>query len=137
MHYNELEYKGLNLMDQVGTVELAIHAKLKMIHVYDTQQIVDPEYDFRTKNYRLTDEFFKMAQVLMQKSFLEKNIEDSLQSWVDSITWIFYSSKNAVKAYKNKEMLVLHFSELAQMDEQQLFDKNYYPKYVTRLLSEK
>ncbi|ATP41102.1 aminopeptidase [Solibacillus sp. R5-41] len=136
MNYNELEYKGLNLMDKVGTVELAINADLKVIHVFDTQQIVDPEYDFQTKNYRLSDGFFKMAHVLMQKSFLEKSIEEPLHSWVDSITWFFYGSKNAVKAYKNKVMLVVPFSEFTHLNEQQLIDKSYYPKYVSRLLSE-
>ncbi|MGE7023994.1 aminopeptidase [Solibacillus cecembensis] len=136
MHFNELEYKGLNLMDQVGTVELAINTDLKVIHVFDTQQIVDPEYDFQTKNYRLTDSFFKMANVLLQKQLLEENKEKYFQSGVDSYTWIFYGSINAVKAYKNKEMIFVPSGELTQLNEQQLMDQSYYPKYVFRLLSE-
>lgn len=136
MHFNELEYKGLNLMDQVGTVELAINTDLKVIHVYDTQQIVDPEYDFQTKNYRLTDGFFKMANVLLQKQLLGENKEKHFQFEVDSFTWIFYGSINAVKAYKNKEMIFVPPGELSQLNEKQLIDQSYYPKYVFRLLSE-
>lgn len=136
MAFNELEYKGLNLLDQVGTVELAINAQLKVIHVYDTQQIVDPEYDFQTKNYRLSDGFFQMASVLMQKQFIDATKDGQCQTWVDTITWLFYGSRNCVKAYKNKEMSVVQVEQFSQSSEQQWMEQGYYSKYVYRILSE-
>ncbi|MEK4426220.1 hypothetical protein [Solibacillus sp. FSL K6-1523] len=36
-------------MDQVGTVELTIKAELKVIHVYEPEQIVDSKYDIQPK----------------------------------------------------------------------------------------
>ena len=79
MKLNELEYKGLNLFDEIGAVEIALNAKHQTIHVYDTAQIVEPEYHFASKNYVLSEGFYKMATVLMQKQFFEKKLEQSLQ----------------------------------------------------------
>jgi hypothetical protein len=69
MKIQELEYKGLNLLDVVGTVEIAIDTINKTIHVYDVQQIVEPEYHFQSKAFVLSDGFFNMARVLKQKQF--------------------------------------------------------------------
>ena len=69
----QLEYRGLNLYDLVDTVEIAIDADLQMIHIYDTQQIVEPEYDFSTKSYMLSEGFWKMAKTIKEKQFFLEN----------------------------------------------------------------
>ena len=43
MVIQQMEYRGLNLHDVIGSVEIAIDADLNTIHIYDTNHIVEPE----------------------------------------------------------------------------------------------
>ena len=128
MKIQELEYRGLNLLDVVGTVEVAIDAANKIIHIYDIQHIVEPEYHFQTKSYTLSEGFFKMASVLKQKPFLQNNKEDNLNFWVAQYTWIFYCSNQSIKYYRHGKMIV---PTKNQLEGQEHF---YYPKYLHRTI---
>lgn len=136
MHIQELEYKGINLMDVVGTVEIAIDSDLNTIHVYDTDQIVEPEYNFKTKNYVLSEGFYKMAKVLKEKQFFLKNNENNLNNWIESHCWIFYSSKNSIKEYMDGEMGLLQMASFINENDAPEVDSKYYRKYINRLKSE-
>lgn len=126
MQIQELEYRGLNLMDAIGTVEVAIDAANKKIHIYDTEHIVEPEYHFQTKSYTLSDGFFKMASLLKQKQFFLKNSEENLERWVEQYTWIFYCSNQTIKYYDDGKMSV---PTKNQLRDQENF---YYAKYLYR-----
>ena len=70
MVIQQLEYRGLNLHDVIGSVEIAIDVDLNTIHIYDTDHIVEPEYDFLTKNFKLSEGFWKMANVINRKAII-------------------------------------------------------------------
>lgn len=127
MKIQELEYRGLNLMDVVGTVEVAIDAASKSIHIYDTQHIVEPEYHFQTKSYTLSEGFFKLANVLKQKQFFLSNDEKNIELWVAQHTWIFYCSNQSIKVYRNGKMTVTTKNQLQERE------NLYYPKYFGRM----
>lgn len=129
MKIQELEYRGLNLMDVVGTVEIAIDANKKTIHVYDKQQIVEPEYHFQTKSYILSEGFFKLAKVLKQKQFFLLSNVENLEQWVQMHQWIFYCSNDSIKKYSNGEMVVIQNNQLKQFET----ESQYYPKYFSRM----
>lgn len=133
MKLNELEYKALNLMDEVTTVEIALDEKKQTIHVCDLANAVEPEYDFVTKKYKLSEEFYKMAEVLMQKQFFERKIDQTLEQWVNFVTWNFYSSKRTIKSYKFGKMHICTYEQFHSMSEQHWVEFGYYPKYVKRL----
>lgn len=102
--YAQLQYQGLNLLDEVGTVQITIDYEASIIHIYDTQQIVAPEYDFIVKNYTLTSSFYQMAAAIRQKNFLQIDEHLSLEQWVDNSTWYFYGITHFVKRYANGTM---------------------------------
>lgn len=129
MTIQQLEYKGLNLMDIVGTVELAIDAKNSTIHVFDVQQIVEPEYEFVTKSYILSEGFYKMAAVIKAKPLFLSGKELTLDGWVQAHRWVFYCSKQTVKQYENGNMTVYHKAQFLELGA----SGNYYSNYILRL----
>ena len=129
MTIHQLEYKGLTIMDEIGTVELAIDSKVSTIHVFDTQNIVEPEYDFATKGYRLSEGFYKMAGVLKEKPLLLASKELVLEQWIEAHCWIFYCSKQTIKHYEDGKMLIFAKHQFAQREE----IKKYYSNYILRL----
>ncbi|AWE08028.1 aminopeptidase [Lysinibacillus sp. 2017] len=133
MKIQELEYRGINLMDVVGTVEIAIDADRMTVHVFDTQQIVEPEYHFQTKSYTLSEGFFKLAIVLKQKQFFLESKDENLEQWIDLHTWIFYCSNQSIKKYGQGEMTVIQKEQFKQWIDQPEASLEYYPKYFLRL----
>lgn len=133
MQIQQLEYKGLNLMEVVSTVEIAIDACTTTIHIYDTQQVVEPEYDFATKNYLLSDGFYKMAGVLKAKPLLLSNKEMTLLSWIDAHRWVFYSSNQTIKEYEQGQMHTIQQEQFPFLELNTDFNKKYYSKYVNRI----
>lgn len=95
----ELEYRGLNIFDEISTVEVAIDESHKVIHIYDCNQVVEPEYNFTAKQYQMSEGYFKMANVLYDKKFYESNYQ-TLKEWIMGITWIFYGSKKSIIKYQ-------------------------------------
>lgn len=129
MTIHQLEYKGLNIIDVVGTVELAIDIEASTIHVFDIQQIVEPEYDFVTKGFRLSEGFYKMAGVLKEKPLFLVGKELPLEQWIEVQCWIFYCSKQTIKHYENGKMINFVKHQFAQLEE----TKKYYSNYISRL----
>ena len=129
MTIQQLEYKGLNLMDVIGTVEIAIDSKVNTIHLFDTQQIVEPEYDFVTKSYILSEGFYKMAGILKGKPLFLGNKELSFEQWIEAHRWVFYCSKQTIKCYENGQMTIYSKQQFAQFES----TKKYYSKYILRL----
>lgn len=129
MTIHQLEYKGLNLMDVVGTVELAIDTKVKTIHIFDTQQIVEPDYDYVSKGYRLSDGFYKMADVLKKKPFFSTEIGITTVQWINMYRWVFYCSKQMIKQYENGCIRVYTKDQFSLLEK----DETYYLNYISRL----
>lgn len=128
MTIQQLEYRGLNLHDVIGSVEIAIDADLNTIHIYDTDYIVEPEYDFLTKTFTLSEGFWKMTSVLKEKQFLLNDVK-SLELWVESLKWIFYSSGHSIKIYEQGEMVVYN----SYPNDKEIL---LYEKYFSRLTDE-
>ena len=133
MRLSEMEYKGLNLMDEVGTVEIALDEERNVIHVFDINHIVEPEYHFSDKTYVLSDGFAKLAEVLKSKYFFVEKKDLELAEWIGSFTWQFYSSNQTVKTFKNGEFTIIPVDALSSKEESALIQMGFYPKYVDRL----
>lgn len=133
MQLSEMEYKGLNLMDEVGTVEIALDEERNAIHVFDVNHIVEPDYHFSDKTYVLSDGFAKLAEVLKSKYFFVEKKDMEIAKWIESFTWQFYSSNRTVKTFKNGEFTIIHAVSLSSTDESELIQMGLYPKYVERL----
>lgn len=129
MPIQQLEYQGLNLYDVVDTVEIAIDEDLKVIHIYDTQHIVEPEYDFSTKSYMLSEGFWKMAKTIKEKQFFLENDESNLNLWITPFKWVFYSSNQVIKIFEEGKMKTHHISTCSE-------DMLLYEKYFSRLKGE-
>ncbi|MEK3766397.1 MULTISPECIES: aminopeptidase [unclassified Solibacillus] len=129
MPIQQLEYRGLNLYDVVGTVEVAIDADLKQIHIYDTQHIVEPEYDFLSKSYILSEGFWKMAKIIKEKQLFLENDESNLNLWITPFKWVFYSSNQTIKVFEEGKMKIQPISSCAE-------DMLLYEKYFSRLKDE-
>lgn len=129
MVMQQMEYRGLNLHDVIGSVEIAIDADLNTIHIYDTDHIVEPEYDFLTKNFKLSEGFWKMAGVMKEKQLFLSNDEKRLDRWIESFKWVFYSSGLSIKIYKQGVMVDY---KIGYIDNEKLL----YEKYFSRLKDE-
>ncbi|MGN7479743.1 aminopeptidase [Solibacillus silvestris] len=129
MIIHQLEYRGLNLLDGIGTVEIAINPGLETIHIYDTNYIVEPEYDFSTGGYTLSEGFWKMAKAVKEKQFLKNNDENNLNLWTESFKWVFYSSNRSMKIYEKGEIVVFKLPHIEK-------DIQLYEKYFSRLKEE-
>ena len=135
MRLYEMEYKGLNLLDEVCTIEIALDVEYGTVHIFDTNYVVEPTYHFGRKEYELSEGFFKLAQVLKQKYFfVEKNSED-LEKWIKSLTWIFYSSNQSIKCFQGNTFSIISVKTIVNEDEQSLIAEKLYPKYVKRLIA--
>ncbi|MFS0875389.1 aminopeptidase [Solibacillus isronensis] len=129
MVIQQMEYRGLNLHDVIGSVEIAIDADLNTIHIYDTNHIVEPEYDFLTKNFKLSEGFWKMAGTIKEKQLFLSNDEKRLDRWIESFKWVFYSSGQSIKIYKQGVMVDY---KIGYIDNEKLL----YEKYFSRLTDE-
>ena len=129
MVIQQMEYRGLNLHDVIGSVEIAIDADINTIHIYDTDHIVEPEYDFLTKNFKLSEGFWKMAGIIKEKQLFLSNDEKRLDRWIESFKWVFYSSGQSIKIYKQGVMVNY---KIGYIDNEKLL----YEKYFSRLTDE-
>ena len=135
MRLYEMEYRGLNLLDEVCTVEIALNEVLSTVHIYDTNYVVEPTYHFGRKEYELSEGFFKLAEVLNQKYFFVEKKNESIGKWIEGLTWIFYSSNQSIKCYQKNTFSIIPLKMMINKDEQFLIDKNLYPKYINRLIA--
>ena len=133
MRLIELEYRGLNLMDEVGVVEIALDEGRNAIHVFDINHIVEPEYHFSDKSYVLSEGFAKLAVVLRSKHFFVEQREVKPAEWIEGFTWQFYSSNRMIKTYKEGRFTIINTAEVASKEEEALIQMGLYPKYVGRL----
>ncbi|MDN4494575.1 hypothetical protein [Ureibacillus aquaedulcis] len=91
----EVEYRGLNILDEISTVEIALDYQHNAIHIYDRNEVVEPEFNFSTRKYELSEGFFKMAKVLYNKRFFEVPSQ-AVEQWIDERIWVFYGSKKSI-----------------------------------------
>lgn len=123
----ELEYRGLNIFDEISTVEVAIDSIHKVIHMYDTNQVVEPEYNFSAKKYQMSDGFFKLAKVLYEKQFFASGSE-TVERWINEITWVFYGSKRSILIFE--ELRILEIPKLGASNS----EHSLYSKYIARVM---
>ncbi|MBD8522176.1 hypothetical protein [Lysinibacillus fusiformis] len=98
----QMEYRGLNLFDEISTVELAIDEEKQTIHVYDIGQVVSPIFNFDVSAYELSDGFYKMADILRHKKILTNQQDDSdltLSEWLIKNNAYFYIPNKRIKKY--------------------------------------
>ena len=136
MRFYEMEYKGLNLLDEVCTVEIALDVECDTVHIFDTNYVVEPTYHFGRKEYELNEGFFKLAEVLNQKYFFVEKKSENLKTWIDSLTWTFYSSNQTIKCYQGNTFSIRPLKMVMNQDEQSLMNEKLYPKYVNRLIAD-
>lgn len=127
----ELEYRGLNIMDEISTVEIALDDLHNTIHIYDTNEVVEPEFNFAAKRYEMSNGFFKMARVLYEKRFF-KTTSDSVDHWITEREWIFYGSKKSIVKYGGNTVIEIP-KEICLNDANHQLPQ-LYKKYVLRVL---
>ena len=127
----ELEYRGLNILDEISTVEIAIDELNKIIHIYDTNQVVEPEYNFSTKQFQMSDGFLKMSKVLYDKKFFNTQ-SDTVEHWINQTTWIFYGSRKSIIMYVEEN--IIEISKDKPTIENQIPRDCLHTKYVLRIL---
>ena len=135
MRLYEMEYKGLNLLDEVCTIEIALDVEYDTVHIFDTNYVVEPTYHFGRKEYELSEGFFKLAQVLKQKYFFVEKRNENIENWIESLTWIFYSSNQSIKCFQGNTFSIISVKAIVNEDEQSLIAEKLYPKYVKRLIA--
>ncbi|WP_107924798.1 hypothetical protein [Lysinibacillus parviboronicapiens] len=100
----QMEYRGLNLFDEISTVELAIDEARRTIHIFDIGQVVTPIFNFDVSAYELSEGFYKMADILRHKHILtvqQPASELTLSEWLITNNAYFYSPKQRIKKYAN------------------------------------
>ena len=127
----ELEYRGLNLLDEICTVEIAMDRLQKVIHIHDTNQVVEPEYNFSIKQFQMSEGFYKMAKIFYNKKFLELQSQTEIQ-WINEIVWVFYGSKKSI--FKYEEEAIIEIPKTQLLNEEQNLTHGLYTKYVLRVL---
>lgn len=97
----KFEYKALNLMDQVCTVEVAFDSSKHTVHVYDRDAAAYPMYDFSQKQFVASDEFITMQKVFEKKFLFEQN---GLESEKRNYRWVFYTPKKEILMYESEKL---------------------------------
>ena len=123
----QMEYRGLNLFDEISTVELAIDEEKQTIHIYDIGQVVSPIFNFDVSAYELSDGFYKMADILRHKKILTNEQAGSdltLSEWLIKNNAYFYIPKKRIKKYVQGSIVEI----VDRTMEQALFDE-----YVQRV----
>lgn len=117
----QMEYRGLNLFDEISTVELAIDEDKQTIHIYDIGQVVSPIFNFDVSAYELSDGFYKMADILRHKNILTNQQADSdltLSEWLIKNNAYFYIPNKRIKKYVQGSIVEI----VDRTMEQALFD---------------
>ncbi|KEK12073.1 hypothetical protein VO178_18645 [Lysinibacillus fusiformis] len=117
----QMEYRGLNLFDEISTVELAIDEEKQTIHIYDIGQVVSPIFNFDVSAYELSDGFYKMADILRHKKILTNQQADSdltLSEWLIKNNAYFYIPNKRIKKYVQGSIVEI----VDRTMEQALFD---------------
>ncbi|WP_052130276.1 hypothetical protein [Ureibacillus sinduriensis] len=125
----ELEYRGLSIMEEIRTVEIAIDEPKNIIHIYDKNEVIEPEFNFSTKQYQLGDGFFKMAEVLYKKTFFESKSQ-TVEQWINEWTWLFYGSKKSILKYEGVSITEIPKEKCKQ----EHINHPFYNKYLVRVL---
>ncbi|MFJ7734322.1 hypothetical protein ACIQXF_20945 [Lysinibacillus sp. NPDC097231] len=123
----QMEYRGLNLFDEISTVELAIDEEGQTIHIFDVGQVVSPIFNFDVSAYELSEGFYKMADILRHKRILtdqQPGNELTLSEWLISNNAYFYIPKQRIKKYAQGSIIEI----VDRTKEQSLFDD-----YVQRI----
>jgi len=123
----QMEYRGLNLFDEISTVELAIDEEKQTIHIYDIGQVVSPIFNFDVSAYELSDGFYKMADILRHKKILTNEQAGSdltLSGWLIKNNAYFYIPNKRIKKYVQGSIVEI----VDRTMEQALFDE-----YVQRV----
>ena len=98
----QMEYRGLNIFDEISTVELAIDEAQQTLHIFDPGEVVVPIFNFDVSAYELSENFYKMADVLRHKRILtsqELTVECTLSNWLMNNNAYFYVPNKRVRKY--------------------------------------
>ena len=85
----KFEYRGLNLMDQISSVHIALDLKGKTIHIKDEAHVVWPDYRGNDL-YVHSDGFYQMVRILKQQHLFQPLKDLSEVDWIDEFSFYFY-----------------------------------------------
>lgn len=94
----KLIYNGLNMMDEMGVVQITFDTAANRIHVLDKQYVCEPVYDYQKKAYTFSDETLACAKVLFHKKYILTN-SINFEEWIKKVDWVFYSNKSVILRY--------------------------------------
>jgi len=123
----QMEYRGLNLLDEISSVELAIDEQGQTIHIFDAGQVVSPIFNFDVSAYELSEGFYKMADILRHKRILtnyQQGSDWTLSEWLITNNVYFYVPKQRIKKYVQGSIIEI----VDRAKEQFLFEE-----YVQRI----
>ncbi|MEG0261206.1 MAG: hypothetical protein RR595_12160 [Lysinibacillus sp.] len=128
---NQMEYRGLSLLDEIRTVELAIDENTRTLHIYDIAEVVAPIYNFDKRTYELSEGFYKMGDVLRNKRILTEHEEAhrvTLNEWIANGTFYFYVPQKKVKMFADDQIVELSGDHSHTNQKTELF--SYYKERI-------
>ncbi|MFJ7950047.1 hypothetical protein ACIQZG_00805 [Lysinibacillus sp. NPDC096418] len=123
----QMEYRGLNIFDEISTVELAIDEAQQTLHIFDPGEVVVPIFNFDVSAYELSENFYKMADILRHKHILiaqDSTGDFTLSNWLVKNNVYFYVPNKRIRKYVDG--CIMEIVDVKK--EQSLFD--YYIQRV-------
>lgn len=100
----KIQYQGMNLLDEIHTVEIAFDTLEKQVHLYDPSAVIWPEYRGKVNGYILSDGFNLMIKVLGDKPFFSEIRKQNDSDWLERFTWFFYKKNTSVLQLKEGQI---------------------------------
>ena len=97
------EYKALNLMDQIETIEITLDYEHRTIHILDVNGITYPMYNSKNKEYVCSEEFLSLAKAVKEK-YLAKTFFELVEN---SYNWVIYSRKNRILIHETNQKVIV------------------------------
>lgn len=98
----KFEYRGLNLFDQIGIVQVAFEPTEKVIHLKDEEHIVWPDY-VGSEEYQLSDGFWHLVQILKKQYLFQQYEAEDIIVWINQFQWLFYQQDKDILLFKGQE----------------------------------
>jgi len=98
----KFEYRGLNLFDQIGIVQVAFEPTEKVIHLKDEEHIVWPDY-VGSEEYQLSDGFWHLVQTLKKQYLFQQYEAEDIIVWINQFKWLFYQQDKDILLFKGQE----------------------------------
>lgn len=100
------EYKALNLMDQIETLEITLDYFHSTVQIFDPNGLTYPMYNAKNGEYSCSDEFLALYKAVRLK-YLAKTFFEQVN---ESCNWVIYSKKNRVLIQEENQKFTIEIN---------------------------